>query len=44
MKIKIEIEEGEQMSAGINAFDPNNVKCPNCGCESKLDASVDTYE
>ena len=31
MKIKIELEEGEQMSAVTSAFDPNNVKCPACG-------------
>lgn len=31
MKIKIELGEGEQMSLGCNAFDPNNVKCPVCG-------------
>ena len=31
MKIKIELGEGQQMSSGENAFDPNEVKCPVCG-------------
>lgn len=31
MKIKIELEEGEQLTAGSKSFDPNNVKCPICG-------------
>ena len=31
MKIKIKLKEGQQMSSGINAFDPNNVNCPVCG-------------
>lgn len=71
MKIEIHLNENEQMTAGCNSFDPNEVQCPicgepmeiisidsslphewadiryecpNCDCETKLEASVDSYE